>query len=131
VIAPERAGDSAFGEHFRREYRTDASTDHPHVVTRYEAGETDDLLFIAMRLVRGDDLRQLVPRGGGLDPEQAAVLVAQVGATLDAAPPAGLVHRDVNVLGTGPPAKYRTLLTLTHRGRGVDPLALMPATPRQ
>jgi predicted Ser/Thr protein kinase len=95
VIAPELASDSAFRERFKREYRTAASIDHPHVVTLYEAGEADGLLFIAMRLVRGQDLRQLVRRAGGLDPERAAALVAQVGMALDAAHAAGLVHRDV------------------------------------
>jgi hypothetical protein len=95
VIAPEFAQDREFRARFEREYRTAASIDHPNVVTVYEAGEADGVLFIAMRLVRGADLRELVHVEGALFPTRAAALVAQVGAALDAAHAAGLVHRDV------------------------------------
>jgi hypothetical protein len=95
VIAPEYAQDREFRTRFEREYRTAASIDHPNVVTVYEAGEADGVLFIAMRLVRGADLRELVHVEGALSPGRAASVVAQVGAALDAAHAAGLVHRDV------------------------------------
>ncbi len=48
-----------------------------------------------MRYVAGDDLRTLVRRETRLRPARAARIVAQVGAALDAAHAAGLVHRDV------------------------------------
>ena len=48
-----------------------------------------------MRFVDGDDLRSLVRRGGALDPAEAAGIVAQAGAALDAIHRAGFVHRDV------------------------------------
>jgi serine/threonine-protein kinase len=95
VIAPELAGDEDFRARFKREYRTAASIDHPNVVPIYEAGESGSQLFIAMRLVPGDDLRDILRTHGGLDPSRAADLVAQVGGALDAAHAAGLVHRDV------------------------------------
>src|SRR3954470_20463162 len=66
VIAPELAADEDFRARFKREYRTAASIDHPHVVTVYEAGESGTTLFIAMRLVKGEDLRALIRRHGGL-----------------------------------------------------------------
>ena len=34
--------------------------DHPHIVTVYEAGETEHGLFIAMRLVRGPTLKDII-----------------------------------------------------------------------
>jgi hypothetical protein len=95
VIAPEFAGDEDFRARFKREYRTAASIDHPNVVTVYEAGESGNVLYIAMRLVHGDDLRGLLRKEGVLDPVRAADLVGQVGGALDAAHTAGLVHRDV------------------------------------
>ena len=61
----------------------------------HDAGEEDGVAYIAMRYVAGDDLRSLVRRGGALDPAEAAELVAQAGAALDAIHRAGFVHRDV------------------------------------
>jgi serine/threonine protein kinase len=79
---------------FRREAMLQAALEHPNVVPVYEAGESDDGLFIAMKLIRGSDLKHLSD-GGNLAPERALDLLAQAAAALDAAHSAGLVHRDV------------------------------------
>jgi serine/threonine-protein kinase len=69
--------------------------DDPHIIPVYEAGEAAGVLFIAMRFVRGGDLRQVLEREGPLAPGRAAAFVASVASALDAAHRAGLVHRDV------------------------------------
>jgi len=94
VIAGELAGDERFRERFRREGLAQAALDHPNIVTVYEAGETDGALFIAMRLVPGPSLRDLV-RSGQLDDARTLSLLAQVASALDTAHEAGLIHRDV------------------------------------
>lgn len=104
VIAGERASDAEFRERFGREARMAAAIDHPNVVPVYAAGEQDGALYLVMRYVAGSDLHKLIRRHGPLAPQRAAEIVAQVGAALDAAHAAGLVHRDVkpaNVLLTG------------------------------
>jgi len=104
VIAADRATDGEFRERFAREARMAAAIDHPNVVPVYATGEQDGALYLVMRFVTGRDLHQLIRREGALAPERAAAIVAQVGAALDAAHAAGLVHRDVkpaNVLLTG------------------------------
>ena len=53
------------------------------------------MLFIAMRFVRGGDVRSLIDRRGPLPPERVAEIVSQVASALDAAHARGLVHRDV------------------------------------
>jgi hypothetical protein len=95
LIAPEFAHDRQFRERFKRESRLAASIDHPNVIPVYEAGEAAGALFIAMRWVEGANLLTMIKRGGGLEPEKAARITAQVGAGLDAAHDHGLVHRDV------------------------------------
>lgn len=103
VIAAGRAEDPVFRERFASESRIAASIEHANVIPVYETGEEDGLLFIAMRLVEGCDLDQLLTRGGALAPERAVRLMAQVAGALDAAHARGLVHRDVkpaNVLLT-------------------------------
>jgi serine/threonine-protein kinase len=95
VIAPDLAQDKNFRARFERESHLAAAIDHPNVIPVFAAGEDQGLLFIAMRLVEGVDLRQLIQREGRLTPEHAASIVDQVAGALDAAHQGGLIHRDV------------------------------------
>jgi streptogramin lyase len=95
VIAPALTEDGPTRQRFLRESKIAASIDHPNVIPIYYTGEEDGIAYIAMRYVAGEDLRSLVRAEGRLDPGRAARIVAQVGAALDAAHAASLVHRDV------------------------------------
>jgi serine/threonine protein kinase len=95
LITPELAQDVAFRERFKRESRTAAQIEHAHVIPVHEAGEADGQLYIAMRLIEGIDLRELIRREGRLDARRAVVLLGQVASALDAAHARGLVHRDI------------------------------------
>ncbi len=95
VIAPRLSSEPRFRERFRRESRLAASIEHPNLITVHSAGEEDAQLYIAMRLVEGEDLQREVAAGGPLDPRRAARVAAQAAAALDAAHSAGLIHRDV------------------------------------
>lgn len=95
ILAPALAADVAFRQRFIKESRAAAAVDDPHIIPVFEAGEASGVLFIAMRLVRGEDLRSLMRRGGPLPPGRVAEIVSQVASALDAAHRHGLVHRDV------------------------------------
>ncbi len=95
LLAPELAENEAFRQRFVRESRIAAGLDHPNVIPVYDAGEAEGLLFIAMRYVRGSDLKTLLADHGPLDPSDVVRVVDQLGAALDAAHAEGLVHRDV------------------------------------
>ena len=86
--------DESFRKRFRREGRLQATLEHPHVVTVYEAGEIDEGLFLAMRLIDGVTLKELIA-GGELDVGRALRILMPVADALDAAHASGLVHRDV------------------------------------
>jgi Protein kinase domain len=104
VIRPELASDPGFRERFEVESRLAASIDHPAVIPVFEAGEADDVLYVAMRWVEGRDLRRLLADEGPLDPARAVDLLDQLAAGLDAAHAGGLIHRDIkpaNVLLEG------------------------------
>ena len=95
LLAP-RPGESAdFRDRFLTESRTAAAINHPHIITVYDAGEADGLLYIAMQYVDGTDLAGLLERAGPLEPAEAVYLLSQVGDALDAAHAHGIVHRDV------------------------------------
>ena len=95
LVAPELAADPRFRERFLRESRLAASMEHPHILPVYAAGEADGTLYLAMRLVEGEDLKTLLEREGTLEPALAVGLVTQIAGALDAAHAKGLVHRDV------------------------------------
>jgi serine/threonine-protein kinase len=94
VLASELSDDPVFRERFRREGQLQAAIDHPHIVTVYEAGQTEHGLFLAMRVVRGPTLKDLI-LSGELEAGRALRLLTQVADALDAAHDVGLIHRDV------------------------------------
>ena len=51
--------------HFRREIRTQAKLDHPHLVRAYDAGEDGKVHFLVTEFVPGTDLRKLVETANG------------------------------------------------------------------
>lgn len=104
LLAPELARNDTFRQRFAHESKVAAAIDHPHIVPVFEAGETDGLLYIAMRYVPGQDLRAMLDRTGPLPVEAAARIAGQVASALDAAHDHDLVHRDVkpgNILVAG------------------------------
>jgi predicted Ser/Thr protein kinase len=94
ILATELSEDAAFRERFRREGLLQAAIDHEHIVTVYEAGDTEHGLFLAMRLIRGPTLKDMI-LAGELDPERTLRILAQVAGALDTAHDVGLTHRDI------------------------------------
>ena len=117
IIVPDLAESEGFRSRFLQEARIAATLVHPNVVTVYDAGDMNGLLYIAMQYVEGSDLAKVLRTDGRLKPFRALDVLRQVGAALDAAHVAGLVHRDVkpgNVLIQGRHA-YLTDFGLTKR----------------
>jgi serine/threonine protein kinase len=118
LISTELSDDPAFRRRFQAESRIAASLEHPNVVTLFHAGEQDGSLYLAMRYVEGDDLRDAIAECGRMPPDRAVRIVGQIAAALDAAHAEGLVHRDVKpaniLLGPGDHA-YLTDFGLTKR----------------
>ena len=95
VLAAELAHDERFRRRFLRESTLAAELRHPHVVPILDFGEADGDLFLTMRYIEGEDLRERFARSGPLEPTEALRLVEQIGEALDEAHARGLVHRDV------------------------------------
>src|SRR6185503_8367835 len=120
IIAPDLAEASGFRERFNREARIAAALQHPNIVTVYDAGEEEGLLYLAMQYIEGSDLSAVLRAEGRLRPYRAIDVCRQVASALDAAHAQGLIHRDVkpaNVLIEGRVA-YLTDFGLTKRLEG-------------
>ncbi|HTQ18765.1 serine/threonine-protein kinase [Mycobacterium sp.] len=94
VLPTQYAGDAVFQERFRREARSAAGLDEPHVVPIHDFGEVDGRLFVTMRLIKGRDLGSILGEGR-MDASRAVGIIDQVASALHAAHQVNLVHRDV------------------------------------
>jgi serine/threonine protein kinase len=106
LITPAFANDDVFRRRFLREATAAAAIEHPHILPVYAAGESNGTLFMAMRLIDGRDLREILRLSSELPSGRVERIIGQVGGALDAAHARGLIHRDVkpgNVLVTEQP----------------------------
>jgi serine/threonine protein kinase len=102
VLSDRLASDDAFRERFRREGKHLAALEHPNIVPVHDSGESDGLLYLAMRLVDGTNLAEMI-RGRRLTADRIVEILKPIAGALDAAHADGLIHRDVkpqNILVT-------------------------------
>jgi predicted ATPase len=79
---------------FKEEARSASALNHPNIITIYELGQDGSTHYIAMELVEGKTLRDLL--GPGLLPMRKAIeIAAQVAEGLTKAHEAGIAHRDL------------------------------------
>lgn len=109
--------------------RPAASLHHPNIVSVYEAGEWDGGTFVAMRLIHGRTLSDLLGRGALSLPRFEEVM-RLLGEALSAAHGAGLVHGRVvahNVIVSEAGAPYLTDLGLGREGSAAADLTALAA----
>jgi eukaryotic-like serine/threonine-protein kinase len=93
VLHRRFAQDREFVERFRREAEAAAGLQHPNIVAVFDRGDVDGTYYIAMQLLEGRSLKQLIDQG--LTPEQAVGLIRQVLEAAGFAHRHGVVHRDL------------------------------------
>ena len=95
LLPPVHRNRQRFAERFAREARALALLNHPHIVSVYDSGETEDgHMFYAMEFVTGTDLSHLLRRES-LSPKQILTIITQVCGALQFAHEQGVVHRDI------------------------------------
>ncbi|HEX4438594.1 MAG TPA: serine/threonine-protein kinase, partial [Thermoanaerobaculia bacterium] len=94
VLPSQLASDRRRLDRFETEARTVSALNHPNIVTVYEVGSIDGTSYIAMELIEGKTLRQVL--GGGAVPLKKLLAIAtQAADGLSRAHSAGIVHRDL------------------------------------
>jgi serine/threonine-protein kinase len=89
-------GEPKAAARFKREALTISKLRHPNTVTVFDYGETaDGMLFLAMEMLSGRTLGDVIKREAPLDPNRAVHIASQVCRSLSEAHDAGIIHRDI------------------------------------
>ncbi|MFZ5571200.1 MAG: CHASE2 domain-containing serine/threonine-protein kinase [Thermodesulfobacteriota bacterium] len=80
---------------FFREAESAGTLSHPNIVTIYDAGEEQELAYIAMEYLEGEDLQRFTRKGNLLPIRKIIDCCADIAAALDYAHQRGIVHRDI------------------------------------
>jgi eukaryotic-like serine/threonine-protein kinase len=94
VLPASFAADKNRVQRFKQEARAASALNHPNILTIYEIGEQDSILFIASEFIDGRTLRSRI-REGDLNIVEALDIAIQAASALAAAHEAGIVHRDI------------------------------------
>jgi len=96
VMVSNIADDPELKMRFEREAKAVAKMTHPNVVTVFDLGyHTDGSPYIAMELLKGQDLQKAVRQVPAMTVERKVAIIVQVLAGLAHAHQAGIVHRDI------------------------------------
>ena len=94
VLPAELAADPERRSRFEREARAASALSHPNILTVYDIGTHDSTVYIAMELVEGGTLKDLVA-SGPVPVKKLLEISVQIAEGLAAAHAAGIVHRDL------------------------------------
>lgn len=95
ILRRQWADDETLVERFQLEARAAASLDGPHVVRVFDVGAEEDVHYIVMELVTGQNLKDYLNQTGPLDPWQALKIADQIAEALSEAHTRQIVHRDI------------------------------------
>ena len=89
------ANDELFIERFRREAKSAAGLSHPNIVSIYDRGEAEGTYYIAMEVIEGRSLKELILTRGPLPITAALTFAREILDALRFAHRHGIIHRDI------------------------------------
>jgi eukaryotic-like serine/threonine-protein kinase len=95
ILNDRYANDELFIERFRREAKSAAALSHPNIVSIYDRGEAEGTYYIAMEVIEGRSLKELILTRGPLPIGQAIAFTFEILDALRFAHRHGIIHRDV------------------------------------
>ena len=95
ILRPEFTSDENFIKRFSREARAVARLSHPNIVNIHDVGQEEDIHYLVMEYVDGEDLKSVIKDQGALAIGRAVEIAQQVCAALGHAHENDIVHRDV------------------------------------
>ena len=95
VLPEALASDAGRRQRFEQEARAASALNHPNILTVHDVGETNGVVYLAMELVEGKTLRELVASGEPVPTKRLLDIAVQTADGLAKAHGAGIVHRDL------------------------------------
>ncbi len=95
ILTSENAADADFARRFHQEARLAARLDHRHAVRVYDSGTDRGIYWLAMELIDGPSVGEVVRRDGPMVIADALEITRGIASALVAASEAGILHRDV------------------------------------
>ena len=80
---------------FQQEIKAAGRLNHPNIVTIYDVGKTDQVAYMAMEFLEGNELKEIIASGNLMPADQVVDIIAQVADGLWFAHQQDIVHRDV------------------------------------
>jgi serine/threonine protein kinase len=120
VVRADHASDAGYRERFLAEKDTLAALEHPSIVPIYAAGESNGVLFIAMRLIDGPDLAARLAATGPMSLRDTVDTLRPIADAVDHAHESGVIHRDLKPSNVILDRRGRPYLTDFGLGKSVD-----------
>lgn len=95
VMSPQFVHGADMIERFKREARTAAGLNHPHIIPIYAVRESQQLLFFVMKHIQGRSVDAILRDVGPLPFPMVRSILSDIGFALDYAHRQNVVHRDV------------------------------------
>lgn len=95
VLRLEYADDEEFIARFDREAQSATSLSHPNIVSIYDVGEEDHILYMVMEYVDGMTLKEYIQRNGPIQVQEALNIMKQITDAIAHAHANDIVHRDI------------------------------------
>lgn len=95
VLKPEFNNDEEFLEKFKNEAQSAASLNQQNIINIYDVGQEDDISYIVMEYVDGENLKDLIHKKGALPKELMVSIARQIALALEEAHSKKIVHRDI------------------------------------
>lgn len=95
VLRQQFVNDEEFIRRFRREAQSAASLSHPNIVSVYDVGQEEDVHYIVMEYIEGQNLNEIIKERAPLQVDEAVRVASQIADALDHAHQNQIIHRDI------------------------------------
>lgn len=95
ALRSEYVNDTEFTMRFDREAQAATSLTHPNIVSIYDVGEEEDILYMVMEYIDGLTLKEYIQRYGPIEVSEAVDIMKQIVSAIAHAHDNDIVHRDI------------------------------------